>query len=255
MLIFVLRCIVLLMGVIGVFHTKVGVLLCIHARLHRGQSLRRAPSLPTFWDPFCVLLSFSNQSHGHVGISYCTFGVERLFNFLLFLYDVTTNIVCLSLTAVFAYQSICREGVGHCCIDIHSSDKVSLDMEDPQQQFNMLLVKALISILPAAGFFRTSIFKAAKLEYVVSWNKEDIKGFSLTILLSLGLAATKSLNGRSHGHSDRGRHHERTSSDHLAALLALPDTRASSLHGVLTAESAGVTSDYMSVKGKTCCAG
>lgn len=28
------------------------------------------------------------------------------------MYDVTTNIVCLGLTAVFAYQSICNGGVG-----------------------------------------------------------------------------------------------------------------------------------------------
>ena len=128
-------------------------------------------------------------------------------------------------------------------------------MEDPQHQFTMLLVKALISILPAAGFFRNPIFKAAKLDCAVCWNKEGTKGFPSTILLSLGLAATKSLNGRSHGHGDRSRHHERTSSDHLSALLALPDTRAGSLHGVLTAESAGVASDHQATKGNTCCAG
>ena len=132
---------------------------------------------------------------------------------------------------------------------------MSLDMQDPQQQFTMLLVKALISILPAAGFFRAPILKAAKLDWRVCWNKEGIKGFSSTILLSLGLAATKSLNGRSHGHSDRSREHARTSSDHLSALLALPDTRASSLHGVLTAESAGVARGHEATRGNTCCAG
>ena len=113
-------------------------------------------------------------------------------------------------------------------------------MQDPQQQFTMLLVKALISILPAAGFFRAPILKAAKLDWRVCCNKEGTKGFSSTILLSLGLAATKSLNRRSHGHGNGGRHHEGTSSNDLSALLALPDTRAGSLHGVLTAESAGV---------------
>ena len=52
----------------------------------------------------------------------------------------------------------------------------------------------------------------------------------------------ESLNRGSHGHGNRSRHGEGTSSDHLSALLAVPNTGAGSLHGVLAAESAGVTS-------------
>ena len=58
--------------------------------------------------------------------------------------------------------------------------------------------------------------------------------------LGLNLGAAKSLDRRSHSHGSRGSDRPGASSDDLSALLALPDTRASSLHGVLTAESAGV---------------
>ena len=81
------------------------------------------------------------------------------------------------------------------------------------------------------------------------------KGFLSTIHLSLGLAATKSLNRGSHGHGNRSRHGEGTSSDHLSALLAVPNTGAGSLHGVLAAESAGVAKNESGAKRTTCCAG
>ncbi|OAO12149.1 hypothetical protein AV274_6199 [Blastocystis sp. ATCC 50177/Nand II] len=132
--VFVFRCIVLLMGVIGVFHTK------ITPWTIASTSSFFAYILGSFLRIVIIIKSVTWP--------------QRILNFLLFMYDVTTNIVCLGLTAVFAYQSIY----------IHSSDKVSLNMQDPQQQFTMLLVKALISILPAAGFFRAPILKAAKLD-------------------------------------------------------------------------------------------
>ncbi|KAK8825655.1 hypothetical protein WA577_000826, partial [Blastocystis sp. JDR] len=140
--VFVFRCIVLLMGVIGVFHTK------ITPWTIASTSSFFAYILGSFLRIVIIIKSVTWP--------------QRILNFLLFMYDVTTNIVCLGLTAVFAYQSIY----------IHSSDKVSLDMQDPQQQFTMLLVKALISILPAAGFFRAPILKAAKLDWRVCCNKE-----------------------------------------------------------------------------------
>ena len=45
-------------------------------------------------------------------------------------------------------------------------------MEDPQQRFTILLVKALISILPAVGFFKKHILKEAKIEWRVCSHKE-----------------------------------------------------------------------------------
>ena len=58
--------------------------------------------------------------------------------------------------------------------------------------------------------------------------------------LSLSLRTAKSLNRGSDSESSRGGNGPGTSSDDLSALLALPNTDARSLHGVLTAESAGI---------------
>ena len=58
--------------------------------------------------------------------------------------------------------------------------------------------------------------------------------------LSLSLRTAKSLNRGSDSESSRGSNGPGTSSDDLSALLALPNTDARSLHGVLTAEGASV---------------
>ena len=58
--------------------------------------------------------------------------------------------------------------------------------------------------------------------------------------LSLNLRTAKSLDGGSDGEGSRGGDSPGTSSNDLSALLALPDTDAGSLHGVLTAEGADI---------------
>ena len=58
--------------------------------------------------------------------------------------------------------------------------------------------------------------------------------------LGLNLGAAKSLDRRSHSHGSRSGDSPGTSSDDLSALLALPNTHARSLDGVLTAESASI---------------
>ena len=58
--------------------------------------------------------------------------------------------------------------------------------------------------------------------------------------LSLSLRTAKSLNRGSDSEGSRGGDGPGTSSNDLSALLALPNTDARSLHGVLTAEGAGI---------------
>ena len=73
--------------------------------------------------------------------------------------------------------------------------------------------------------------------------------------LGLNLGAAKSLDRRSHSHGSRGSNGPGASSDDLSALLALPNTHARSLHGVLTAEGASIATRHTRMRGPTCCAG
>ena len=66
--------------------------------------------------------------------------------------------------------------------------------------------------------------------------------------LSLSLGTTKSLDGRSDSQSSRGSNGPGTSGNDLSALLALPNTHTRSLHGVLTAESAGVAINHIPIR-------
>ena len=78
------------------------------------------------------------------------------------------------------------------------------------------------------------------------FNKDEYKLFQESNeCLSLHLGAAKSLNGRTDGQSSRGGNSPSTSSNHLSTLLALPNTDARSLHGVLSAEGTSITSDYL----------
>ena len=73
--------------------------------------------------------------------------------------------------------------------------------------------------------------------------------------LGLNLGAAKSLDRRSHSHGSRGSDGPGASSDDLSALLALPNTHARSLDGILTAESASIARGSMRTTNLTCCAG
>ena len=77
--------------------------------------------------------------------------------------------------------------------------------------------------------------------FISLFNKQIVLFQDLKKRLGLVLGTTKSLNRGSHSKSSGGRNGPSTSSNDLLALLALPDTDASSLDGVLSAESAGVT--------------
>ena len=71
------------------------------------------------------------------------------------------------------------------------------------------------------------------------------------LALRLHLGATQSLDGRTHGHGSRSGHSPRTSSDHLSALLTLPNTHARSLHGVLATEGTSIATrqfDFLNVR-------
>ena len=50
------------------------------------------------------------------------------------------------------------------CLDVNSTNKVTLDVEDPQKTFVVNVLKSLLGILPGVGFFSSYIIKAAKLE-------------------------------------------------------------------------------------------
>ena len=73
--------------------------------------------------------------------------------------------------------------------------------------------------------------------------------------LGLNLGAAKSLDRRSHSHGSRGSNGPGASSDDLAALLALPNTHARSLDGVLATESASIARGSTKMTNPTCCAG
>ena len=57
---------------------------------------------------------------------------------------------------------------------MHSSRKVTLDVEDPQKKFIENVLKGLLSILPGIGFFSKYLEKVAKLESRVCCNKERL---------------------------------------------------------------------------------
>ena len=49
-------------------------------------------------------------------------------------------------------------------IDIHSQAKVSLEIKDTYSVFGERIAKSAFSIIPGIGFFRSKLFKLAKLE-------------------------------------------------------------------------------------------
>ena len=117
---------------------------------------------------------------------------------------------------------------------------------------------------PNCPFYTHFIFWEHKhVVYLVCWSisglKQTVAGSGMTKRqrwsLSLSLGTTKSLDGRSDSQSSRGSNGPGTSSDDLTALLALPNTHARSLHGVLTAESASIaTCKRTNRRWHTCCA-
>ena len=76
------------------------------------------------------------------------------------------------------------------------------------------------------------------------FNKQRALFQDLKKRLRLVLGTTKSLNRGSHSKSSGGRNGPSTSSNDLVALSALPNADASSLDGVLTAESASITTGH-----------
>ena len=71
------------------------------------------------------------------------------------------------------------------------------------------------------------------------------------LLLSLNLGTAKSLDRRSDSHGSGRSDSPSTSSDHLSALLALPNTHARSLHGVLATEGTSIATrqfDFLNVR-------
>ena len=50
------------------------------------------------------------------------------------------------------------------CLDVNSTNKITLDVEDPQKTFVVNVLKILLVILPRVVFFSSYIIKAAKLE-------------------------------------------------------------------------------------------
>ena len=76
--------------------------------------------------------------------------------------------------------------------------------------------------------------------FISLFNKHIVLFQDLKKRLGLVLGTTKSLNRRSHCKGSGGRDGPSTSSNDLLALLAFPNTDASSLDGVLSAEGASV---------------
>ena len=110
---------------------------------------------------------------------------------------------------------------------------------------------------PNCPFYTHFIFWEYKhVVYLVCWSinglKQTVAGSGMTKRqrwsLSLSLGTTKSLDGRSDSQSSRGSNSPGTSGNDLSALLALPDTDARSLHGVLTAEGAGIAINHTSTR-------
>ena len=66
--------------------------------------------------------------------------------------------------------------------------------------------------------------------------------------LSFSLRTTKSLNRGSDSEGSGSRDGESTTGNNLTTLLATPDTNASSLDGILTAESTSVATDYNAIQ-------
>ena len=113
---------------------------------------------------------------------------------------------------------------------------MSLDVKDPHKEFLDRLIKSILGVIPGLGFFQ-------------KWLLTN------HLLLSLNLGTAKSLDRRSDSHGSGRSDSPSTSSDHLSALLALPNTHARSLHGVLTAEGASIATRHTRMRGPTCCAG
>ena len=89
----------------------------------------------------------------------------------------------------------------------------------------------------------------------MKWSQQTGTSKTGTRVLRLHLGAAKSLDRRSHRHGSGRGDRPGASSDDLAALLALPNTHARSLHGVLTAEGASIATRHTRMRGPTCCAG
>lgn len=99
--------------------------------------------------------------------------LERLKSISLLFYELETNLLCFTFSLLFVYQSFCRNNWWWLVVDIHSEDKVSLDMEDPKKSFVTRLVKSLLSIVPGLGFFRRKLFSVAKLDWIVCSTKME----------------------------------------------------------------------------------
>lgn len=83
------------------------------------------------------------------------------------MYEVSLNVVSITMCFAFAYQSVCKRIAAFVKVDVHSSRKVTLDVEDPQKKFIENVLRGLLSILPGVGFFSKYLEKMAKLDWVV----------------------------------------------------------------------------------------
>ena len=89
----------------------------------------------------------------------------------------------------------------------------------------------------------------------MKWSQQTGTSKTGTRVLRLHLGAAKSLDRRSHRHGSGRGDRPGASSDDLAALLALPNTHARSLDGVLATESASIARGSTRMTNPTCCAG
>lgn len=142
----------------------------ISNRLLLGQYVQVFVSLPMELIWLAVSTLFTNLVV-HGVFFFVRWLLERLKSISLLFYELETNLLCFTFSLLFVYQSFCRDTRWWLVVDIHSEDKVSLDMEDPKKSFVTRLVKSLLSIVPGLGFFRRKIFSVAKLDWIVCLTK------------------------------------------------------------------------------------
>ena len=85
----------------------------------------------------------------------------------------------------------------------------------------------------------------------MKWSQQTGTSKTGTRVLRLHLGAAKSLDRRSHRHGSGRGDRPGASSDDLSALLALPNTHARSLHGVLATEGTSIATrqfDFLNVR-------
>ena len=93
--------------------------------------------------------------------------------------------------------------------------------------------------------------RQARLHCLLAKSKDMWIRVTNHLLLSLNLGTAKSLDRRSDSHGSGRSDSPSTSSDHLSALLALPNTHARSLHGVLATEGTSIATrqfDFLNVR-------